>query len=213
MGYSSRILLSHDWATIAASPKDKATVTISDDDSTWVQDKLTAADAARHDQFGYSVSISGDTALVGAYFDDDGYSYSSSAYVFRWDGMSWAQEAKLTAADTAASDRFGYSVSISGDTALVGAYDDDDGGYGSGSAYVFRWDGTTWAQEAKLTAADAAAGDQFGYSVSISGDTALVSARGDDDAGSASGSAYVLSLGRHVMGSGSEAHGSRRGSG
>ena len=129
---------------------------------------------------------------MAAQYDDDAGSASGSAYVFRWDGTTWAQEAKLTAADAAAGDQFGYSVSISGDTALVGAYGDDDAGSSSGSAYVFRWDGTTWAPEVKLTAADAAARDLFGNSVSISGDTALMGACGDDDAGSSSGSAYVF---------------------
>ena len=100
--------------------------------------KLLASDAAASDLFGYSVSISGDTALVGAYGDDDAGSRSGSAYIFTRSGSSWTQQAKLTASDAAANDWFGYSVSISGDTALVGAYRDDDGGSRSGSAYIFQ---------------------------------------------------------------------------
>ena len=96
-------------------------------------------------------------------------------------------EFKITAADGAAGDLFGESVSISGDYAIVGAKGDD----GTGSAYVFKRTGTSWAQEAKLLASDGAAGDLFGWSVSISGDYAVVGAFGDDDNGTNSGSAYV----------------------
>ena len=108
---------------------------------------------------------------------------------------NWGQVTKLTASDAAAGDQFGHSVSISGDTVVVGAYADDDAGSDSGSAYVFERNAggaDNWGQVAKLTAADAAAGDQFGYSVSISGDTVVVGAPRDDDAGSDSGSAYVF---------------------
>ena len=97
-----------------------------------------------------------------------------------WDGTSGSQPAKLTASDGAAGDGFG-GPSISGDTALIGAPEDDDQGEDSGSAYVFVRDGTSWSQQAKLTAGDGAEYDQFG-SVSISGDTALVGAPGDESA-------------------------------
>ncbi len=154
--------------------------------------KLTSGDAATNDEFGYSVAISGDTAVVGAPYDDDAGSDSGSAYVFVRSGASWSQQAKLTAGDAAAGDEFGYSVAISGDTAMVGAYADDDGGSESGSAYVFVRSGASWSQQAKLTAGDAAADDWFGFSVAISGDTAVAGANGDDDAGAYSGSAYVF---------------------
>ena len=105
---------------------------------------------------------------------------------------------KLTASDGAASDQFGYSVSISSDgtTALIGAYQDDDKGANSGSAYVFKYNGTSWSQQSKLTASDGAANDYFGYSVSISSDgtTALIGAYLDDDKGANSGSAYVFAV-------------------
>ena len=159
----------------------------------WAEEaKLTASDGAEGDIFGNSVSISGDTALVGALGDDDNGLNSGAAYVFRYNGSSWVEEAKLAASDGAASDQFGYSVSISGNTALVGALLDDDNGSGSGSAYVFRYDGSNWVEEPKLIASDAAASDFLGFSVSISGDTALVGAYGDDDNGSSSGSAYLF---------------------
>ena len=156
------------------------------------QSKLTASDGAVDDQFGVSITISGDTAVVGAYQDDDKGTDSGSAYVFVRSGTTWSQQAKLTASDGAAGDRFGVSIAISGDTAVVGAYQDDDKGTDSGSAYVFVRSGSTWPQQAKLTAIDGAAVDEFGGYVTISGDTAVVGAREDDDAGQASGSVYVF---------------------
>ncbi len=108
----------------------------------------------------------------------------------------WVQTAKLTAADGAADDYFGWSVAVSGDTVVVGAYGDDDLDYNSGSAYVFVKPGGGWATTsaytAKLTASDGAAADSFGRSVAVSGDTVVVGAPYDDDKGSASGSAYVF---------------------
>ncbi len=161
--------------------------------NTWsLQNKITPADAAEYDSFGDSVSVSGDTALVGAAGDDDNGGSSGSAYVFARSGSQWSQQDKMTAVDAAARDQFGISVSVSGDTALVGAYKDDDGS-GPGSVYVFVRSGSTWSQQQKITPADGAAYDHFGWSVSVSGDTALVSARGDDDNGSDSGSTYVFS--------------------
>ena len=95
-------------------------------------------------------------------------------------------EAKLTASDGAAADYFGYSVAISGDTGVVGAYgNDNEKGSNSGSAYVFVRSGTTWTQQAKLTASDGAANDYFGVGVAISGDTVVVGAYGNDGKGSA----------------------------
>ncbi len=98
---------------------------------------------------------------------------ASSAWAFTAE-----QEAKLTASDAAGNDWLGWSVALSGDTALVGAYfDDNAGGTNAGSAYVFTRTGGVWTQQAKLTASDAAVGDIFGVSVALSGDTAVVGAR------------------------------------
>jgi hypothetical protein len=156
------------------------------------QSKLTASDAAADDWFGNSVSVSGDTAIIGAYVDDDAGSQSGSAYVFTRSGDTWIQQAKLTASDATAYDQFGVRVSLDGDTAIVGAFLDDDAGSRSGSAYVFVRSGTIWTQQAKLTASDAAAGDYFGVWVSVDGDTAIVGAQYNDDNGTNSGSAYVF---------------------
>ena len=160
------------------------------DGTTWNQQaKIVASDGAVHDLFGNSVSISGDYAIVGAYYDGDN---SGSAYIFKRDGTTWSQQAKITASDGAAGDHFGNSVSILGDYAIVAAHWDADNGYHSGSAYIFKRDGSSWNQQAKIVASDGAAGDLFGNSVSISGDYAIVGAYYDDDRGDESGSAYIF---------------------
>ncbi|HBO44685.1 MAG TPA: hypothetical protein DD670_12285, partial [Planctomycetaceae bacterium] len=161
--------------------------------SDWVQlAKLTASDGVTGDYFGSRVAVSGSVAVVGAYQDDDKGSNSGSAYIFEDTGSGWIQVAKLTAADGAASDNFGNAVAIEGNTVLVAAYQDDDKGSNSGSVYVFRNTGSSWVQNAKLTADDGAASDWFGSSVAISGSLVIVGANGDDDKGSASGSAYIF---------------------
>jgi hypothetical protein len=161
--------------------------------TSWIQQaKLTASDGAPYEWFGWSVSISGDTAIVGAHYDDDSGSNSGSAYIFKWDGTNWIQQAKLLASDGAANDWFGWSVSISGNLAIAGAYGDDDNGIESGSAYIFKWDGANWIEQAKLLTSDGTAGDEFGYSVSISSNVAIAGAHLDDDNGTDCGSAYIF---------------------
>jgi hypothetical protein len=161
--------------------------------TSWIQQaKLTADDAAANDSFGITVALSGDTALIGAKFDDNVASDAGAAYIFVRTGTSWAQQAKLVASDAAAADQLGASVALEGDTAVVGTIEDDDHGDRSGSAYVFVRSGTSWTQQAKLTPTDGATADQFGVSVSVSGNTAVVGTWGDDDLGNSSGSAYVF---------------------
>jgi cyclophilin family peptidyl-prolyl cis-trans isomerase len=172
------------------------------DGTSWVQQaKLTASDGAPLDRFGWSVSTDGYYAIVGAHLNDDNGSSSGSAYIFepnKIDPNNWEQKAKLIASDAAASDYFGYSVAIGGGHALVGAYQNDDNGSNSGSAYIFEPNDlnlNNWDQKAKLTASDAAASDYFGFSVAIgTGRRAIVGAYGNDDSGSESGSAYILKL-------------------
>jgi hypothetical protein len=153
------------------------------------QQKLLASDGATYDCFGCSVSLDGDTALIGSPLNEYG---SGSAYVFTRTGTIWTQQVKLVALDSAHEDYFGWSVSLDGDTALIGAYGDDDNQEQSGSAYIFNRIDTIWAQEAKLLASDGVKGDFFGNSVSLDGDTALICACSDDDNGYDSGSAYVF---------------------
>ncbi|MDR3702882.1 MAG: FG-GAP-like repeat-containing protein [Candidatus Sulfopaludibacter sp.] len=155
---------------------------------TWSQQaKLTASDGAANDQFGDSVSIGSGVAVVGAVQKN---SYQGAAYVFVQNGVTWSQQAKLTASDGAASDYFGTSVSLSGSTVLVGARSKTvNSNAGQGAAYVFVQSGVAWSQQAKLTASDGAANDQFGDSVSVSGNIAAVGALGKN---SSQGAAYVF---------------------
>jgi hypothetical protein len=150
--------------------------------------KTLPTDGAASDFFGLSVAVSGTTAIVGAYYDDDNGSVSGSAYLF--DTTTGNQIHKLLALDGAAGNRFGYSVAIDGNIAIIGAPWDNDNGTNSGSAYLFNV--TTGAQIHKLLPFDGAGGDFFGWSVGISGSTAIVGAHGDDDNGTLSGSAYTF---------------------
>jgi len=152
--------------------------------------KLIATDGTNKDEFGFSVGISGNTAIIGSLYDDDNGNASGSAYLF--DTTTGSQLVKLLPSDGVAGDSFGYSVGISGNTAIVGAISDSDNGAESGSAYLF--DMTTGSQLAKLLPSDGVAGDSFGYSVGISGNTAIVGAIHNSDNGTDSGSAYFFDI-------------------
>ncbi len=158
-----------------------------------LQAKLTATDDAPGDRFGFSVALAGDTAVIGAFGDDDKGVNSGAAYVYTRDAPGiWTLQAKLTATDSAPDDRFGFSVALDGDTALIGTERDSDKEVESGAAYVYTRDASgAWIPQAKLTASDDAPGDFFGESVALDGDTALIGARGDDGKGSFSGAAYI----------------------
>jgi hypothetical protein len=165
--------------------------------TTWTeQQKLLASDGAPGDQFGSGVSIAGDTVVVGATWDDvPGAPDGGSAYVFVRSGVAWSQQQKLVAPDGGLAEHFG-TVSLSGDTAAVGASHDNLGGepgVHNGSTYVFVRSGTTWSLQQKLTASDATNADYFGSSVSVAGDVLVVGAPLDDTAaGTDAGSAYVF---------------------
>ncbi|MEO6391404.1 MAG: FG-GAP-like repeat-containing protein [Pyrinomonadaceae bacterium] len=161
----------------------------------WSQQvKLTAANGSADDNFGYSVAISGDTAVIGARSYSVPAGNQGAAYIFVRNGTVWSQQQKLLASDSAAFDQFGHSVAISGDTVIVGARNDEVGGNnGQGSTYIFVRNGTVWSQQQKLTVLGGAAQDNFGASVAISGTTAMVGVSGDDvGADQAQGSAYVF---------------------
>lgn len=163
--------------------------------SDWIEEaKLTDPQGEAGDLFGVSVSVSGDVAIVGAHGNNGPGNDSGAAFVFRYDGMEWMLDSELIASDAVGSERFGFSVSISGTVAVVGAYQDSDDGNASGSAYVYRYVGSAWFEEVKLTASDATALDWFGRSVAVSSDTStiLIGATRDDDEGPESGSTYVF---------------------
>ncbi len=158
------------------------------------QAKLTAADGARADNFGFSVALSGNTAIIGAPLNDVTEPDQGAVYVFVRNGASWTQQQKLTASDGGANDRFGASVALSGDTVVVGASNNAISPNLNPAAYVFTRSGTVWAQQQKLKANDGAAGDGFGSAVAISGDTVVVGAPTSDiSANLAQGAAYVFS--------------------
>jgi hypothetical protein len=150
--------------------------------------KITASDAASGDRFGFSIAAGCGRIVVGADLNDDVPSNSGSAYIFDLDGT---QIAKITASDAAAEDSFGRTVAVGCGRIVVGAYQNDDGGSSSGSAYIFDLDGT---ELAKITASDAAADDDFGFSVAVGSGRIVVGAWADDDNGADSGSAYIFDL-------------------
>ncbi|HED64476.1 MAG TPA: hypothetical protein ENJ09_02865 [Planctomycetes bacterium] len=145
-------------------------------DGTWLEvAKLTASDAIAGADFGTSVDIDGDLAVVGAPDAGAGTNKPGHVYVYkRQQDGTWLEVAILVASDASNNDDFGWSVAIDGGRVIAGATLDDDAGGASGSAYIFEEqpDGS-WLEVAKLVASDAAAGDQFGWSVDISGDTAV----------------------------------------
>ena len=180
---------------------------IRDLSGTWNQEfKFVASDAASGDRFGNSVAIDGNYIIVGAHLEG----IPGSAYIFErsltddtWgtncsidgDGVTVCNESrKILSPDPGPNDQFGKSVSISGDRAVIGAIHDDDAGSSSGSAYAFERGGGTWTDYTKLVAGDAEAEDQFGMSVAVSGDYAIVGAPFNDDDGPDSGSAYIFAF-------------------
>ncbi|MCK4657982.1 MAG: hypothetical protein KAV82_00535 [Phycisphaerae bacterium] len=159
----------------------------------WEQeDKLVASDGESGDWLGYSVAVDGDVILVGASNSDDFGQWSGSAYIFRYSGGTWAEEAKLLASDGAGNDFFGRRVALSGDVAVIGSHYNDELADNAGSAYVFHHDGGTWSEEQKLLPADGESEEWFGYSVAVSGDVAVIGAYHDDDLGQFAGSVYVF---------------------
>ena len=156
--------------------------------------KLVPLDRGTNDQFGHSVSISGNYAIIGAYFEDEDtsgintVSNAGSAYVFEKNSSGiWTEKQKIVASDRGGNDYFGWSVSISGNYVLIGAYqeDHDTSGinplYGAGSSYLFERNPTgVWVEKQKIVASDRGGNDYFGVSVSISGNYAVIGAYRED---------------------------------
>lgn len=171
---------------------------------------IKAPNAESGDSFGISVAIDNDTLVVGAMSEDSGQSNitngssassdnnavnAGAAYVFRRTGTTWAQEAYLKSSNAQSGDSFGISVGISGDTIVVGAYledsnqtfinngmpgSGDNSSVNSGAAYIFKRTGTTWIEEAYLKSSNSEAGDNFGSSVAIHGNTVVVGSKLED---------------------------------
>ena len=175
--------------------------------------KAVASDRATSDLFGRSVAIDGDYAVVGAYIEDEDASgintltSAGSVYIFKRDATSgdWTQIQKIVASDRATSDYFGYSVAISGNYVVVGAYQEDEDASGintltsAGSVYIFKNNGSdTYNEVAKIVASDRAVSDNFGYKVAIDGNYVVVGAHQEDEDASgintltSAGSAYMF---------------------
>lgn len=182
------VIIGAPYVTVGGNANQGAAYVFVRSGTSWPQHaKLTASDGGVNSWFGSSAAASGNTVLVGAH-------PNRAAYTFVRSGTSWIQQAKLTASDSTVGDRFGISVSLSGDMAVVGA---ELASIGSntfqGAAYVFGRSGTTWSQQSKLTANDGAGSDNFGNSVSLSGDTAVVGAYCADVGGQSNqGAAYAF---------------------
>ncbi len=160
--------------------------------------KLIASDGVAGDWFGHSgIAIDGDTALVGAHKRS---METGSAYLFErsFGGPdNWGEVAELVAFDGVSEDRFGTCAAVAGDSALIGAYGDDDGGSGTGSVYLFQRgaSGTNgWGFVDKLSASDADPLDLLGIACAASGTVALVGSSGDDDVAAHAGAAYLFHL-------------------
>lgn len=150
----------------------------------WVgEQRISASDGAAWDRFGYSVSIDGNVCAIGAYGP-------GAAYIFRYNGSSWVEEQKLIPSDEARI--FGYAIAVEGDVCLVGSPTALVGGVTKGAVYVFRYNGSSWVQEQKLSASDGEYTDQFGEAVSISGNLCLIGMPNDDVNGTNTGSAYIF---------------------
>ncbi len=157
--------------------------------------KITASDGQPGDLFGRALDIDGDTIITGAWRNDEQGVNAGAAYIFERGNVDWNEVQKLVASDGANGDFFGFSVAVSGSTAVVGAFVSDASGHDAGAAYVFERDhggDGNWGEIARLAATDAADNDFFGRAVAISHDTVVVGADGNDDHGPGSGSAYVF---------------------
>jgi len=160
----------------------------------WTQvDKFVPESLTSSNHFGGSISISGDTAIIGAKGADENGDFSGTAYIFKLIEGEWTQQVQLLASDGARGDAFGSSVSIDGDTAIISSPGDADDGAYTGSAYIFTRTNGLWTQQAKLLSPFPAAGDEFGTSVSIEGNSAFVGVPGADEIGSNSGIVYEYS--------------------
>ncbi|MFN0121582.1 MAG: putative Ig domain-containing protein [Blastocatellia bacterium] len=155
-----------------------------------LQRGMVASNAGTFELFGHAVALDGDTAVIGAPYDEG---RRGAAYVFVRNGAGWTEQARLLGNDTAVDDYMGWSVAISGDTVLAGTLNGPGpASADQGAVYVYTWLGY-WFQQQILIASDGAAGDIFGFAVAVSGDTVATSARGNDiETNTDQGAAYVF---------------------
>jgi len=161
------------------------------------ESRITPRICHASDYFGFSVSVHGKWAIIGAYGDS---SKTGAAYILEKSGSTWIQKKKIENLDGRTNDYFGISVAIHGDTAVIGSPNDDDKGDASGSAFIFEQNmggPGNWGLRKKLLATDGDSNDAFGFSVAIYGDTVIVGAKNDEDLASNCGSAYVFERNRY----------------
>lgn len=198
--FGRSVAISGDTAIIGAngvSFKRGAAYVFVRDGGVWTeQQKLVDASPDALDNFGYSVAIDGDTAVIGAFQDDHGMMDDNrgSAFVFTRSGTTWTFEQRLRADVPNDDDWFGYRVAVKGDTAVVGAIEDEsEEPYRTGSAYVFTRSGTTWTQVQKLNGSSGTDDRNFGSSLGLDGNTLVVGSNQSTHAGiDKAGAAYVF---------------------
>jgi len=162
------------------------------ENNSWSEsNKLHGSTSQMNDEFGRFVSIDGDYAIIGAFLSNDEGLESGSAYIFELEAGNWIEKQKLLSSDLEGGDRFGSSVSINGNKAIVGAYKSDTDVSNSGSAYIYSLEGSVWIEEQKLTNENLIEDDFFGYNVSISENNVIIGAWTDND-GVDSGSAFIF---------------------
>jgi hypothetical protein len=156
--------------------------------------RLDSGDGAMFDRYGTAVAVNGDIAMVGAYLEQtDAGAEAGAVHWFQRNGSEWSYRGRLESPDAAIEQRFGISVAMDGDYAVIGAYWDVVGdNVDQGSAYLFRREGEQWLFDTKLTASDGRARDLFGFAVAIKGDRVLVGARGARVPFTDQGRAYVF---------------------
>ena len=191
----SRVLVGAHQDDPLASNSGAAYVVALQADGSWVEeDQLVPGDGASADNFGRAVALDGERALVAAYRDDGPAGVDQgSAYVFERQGDgSWLEVDKLVPG-AAAFDEAGYAVALAGNYAALGSYRNDDAATDAGKVWVFERQGDgTWIEVIDLVASDAGDGDNFGWSLALSGETLLVGAILEGPPGFGGGAAYVF---------------------
>jgi len=159
-----------------------------------VQSRLQHTSGNSDDSFGESVAIQGNTILVGAPYNDDAGIQAGALYVYDYDGSDWLQNQILMPPSIGDLYFFGASVDIDGDYAIAGAYgavNSSSTAFRSGTAYIYRYDGSSWSFDTELHDSNSAGLDDFGMDVAITGDYAFAGSPGDDDNGQDSGSVFI----------------------
>lgn len=166
-------------------------------DEGWVQvGGFRSLEPRSDDQYGLAMAVDGEWAAVGAYGDAKNGRDAGCVYLYRLRDEVWHFTERLYAPGATSADYFGFSIDISGDRMVVGAFGDDTKGIRAGAAFVYRRSGDAWTPEIKLLASDADKHNLFGHSVAISGSAVLVGAHGNRSLGRFSGAAYLFVRGR-----------------